>query len=267
MTDPLGESGNPLGRRLARGEPAICLPLRLSRSAHVMHMARQAGFDAIYVDMEHSSISLEAASDMCLAAAALGVAPLVRVPAHDPYYIRHVLEGGAYGVIAPHVDDAVAAAAIVAHCRFPPQGRRAMAGASVAIGYGRLSPDEAERQLDARTIVIVMLESSAAVANAESIAAVPGVDILLVGTGDLTAELGVHGQHDHPQVWAAYETVSAACRKHSRYLGVAGIKGDASTLQRLYRQGARFFSAKTDETLLLNGIRDEARALREIFNS
>lgn len=265
MSDAWSDGGNPVMQRLARGEAAICLPIRLSRSAQVMHMARQAGFDAIYVDMEHSNVSMEAASDLCLAAAALGVAPLVRVPSHDPYYIHHVLEGGAQGIIAPHVEDAAAAAAIVAHCRFPPHGKRAMAGATVATGYARLATEEAERRLDGRTTVIVMLESSAAVANAASIAAVPGVDILLIGTGDLTEELGIHGQHDHPQVWAAYETVGAACREHSRYLGVAGIKGDAPTLQRLYRQGARFFSAKTDETLLLNGIRDEASALRRIF--
>lgn len=265
MSDPSSDSGNPLAQRLARGEAAICLPLRLSRSPHVMYMARQAGFDAVYVDMEHSSVSLEATSALCLAASSLGVTPLVRVPSHDPYFIGHVLEGGAYGIIAPHVDSAAEAAAVVAHCRFPPRGQRAMAGASVAVGYERLAADEAGRRLDVRTIVVVMLESAAAVADAERIAAVPGVDILLVGTGDLTEELGIHGQHDHPQVWAAYETVGAACRQHGRTLGVAGIKGDAPTLQRLHRQGARFFSAKTDETLLLNGIRDEASALHRIF--
>jgi hypothetical protein len=93
----------------------------------------------------------------------------------------------------------------------------------------------------------------------------PGVDILLVGTGDLTEELGIHGQHDHPQITAAYETVAAACRTHRRFLGVAGIKGASPILERLYRQGARFFSAKNDETLLLAGIREETRALRRFL--
>lgn len=266
MSDPVGESESPLAQRLARGEAAICLPLRISRSAHVLHMARNAGFDAIYVDMEHSPVSPEATAELCLAASSIGVTPLVRVPSHDPYYIGRVLEGGAYGIIAPHVHNAAEAAAIVGYCRFPPRGNRAMAGVSSALGYAALPAVEAGRQLDARTLVIVMLESAAAIANADNIAAVPGVDILLVGTGDLTEELGIHGQHDHPQVWAAYETVGAACRKHGRHLGVAGIKGQAATLQKLYRQGARFFSAKTDETLLLAGVREEARGLRAIFD-
>jgi 4-hydroxy-2-oxoheptanedioate aldolase len=266
MSEPMSH-GNTLLHRLAQGEAAICLPLRISRSPHVMYMARQAGFDAIYVDMEHSSVSVEATAELCLAASSLGVTPLVRVPSHDPYYIGRVLEGGAQGIIAPHVDNATEAAAIVDCSRFPPHGKRAMAGVSVALGYEMLPADAAGRRLDARTAVIVMLESAAAIANADSIAAVPGVDILLVGTGDLTEELGIHGQHDHPQVWAAYEVVGAACRKHGRHLGVAGIKGVPQTLQRLHRQGARFFSAKNDETLLLAGVREEARSLRQIFAS
>lgn len=228
-------------------------------------MARSAGFDAIYVDMEHSSVSIEATAELCLAASSVGVTPLVRVPSHDPYYIGRCLEGGAAGIIAPHVNTAVEAAAIVGHCRFPPLGKRAMAGVSVALGYETLAPGEGGRRLDARTTVIVMLELAEAIANAETIAATPGVDILLVGTGDLTEELGIQGQHDHPQVTAAYETVAAACRKQRQFLGVAGIKGASPILERLYRQGARFFSAKNDETLLLAGIREETRTLRRIF--
>jgi 2-keto-3-deoxy-L-rhamnonate aldolase RhmA len=265
MSDKMDQSENPLLQRLAAGEAVLVLPLRISRSPHVVHMARNAGFDAVYVDMEHSTVSLEATAELCLAAASVGVTPLVRVPSHDPYYIGRVLEGGATGIIAPHVNSAAEAAAIVDHCRFPPRGKRAMAGVSVALRYEALPADEGGRRLDARTTVIVMLESAEAVAHSDAIAAVPGVDVLLVGTGDLTEELGIHGQHDHPKVWAAYETVGAACRKHGRHLGVAGIKGASPMLEKLYRQGARFFSAKNDETLLLAGIREETRTLRGIF--
>jgi 2-keto-3-deoxy-L-rhamnonate aldolase RhmA len=252
-------------RRLAARETVLCMAIRISRLPQIVHIARAAGFDAIYVDMEHSPISVETASELCLAAWSIGLAPLVRVPSHDPYYIARVLEGGAVGIIAPHVDTPEQAARIVASTCFPPIGHRAMAGASVAIGYAPLSSDEAARLLNNRTMVIVMLESEQAIANADAIAAVEGVDMLFIGAGDLMHDLGISGEPEHPKIFAAFEQAAAACRRHDIALGIAGIKGESPMLAKLHGLGARFLSTRNDEALLVKAARDEVKAMRQLF--
>lgn len=258
---------NPLIRRLAAGETALCMAIRISRLPHIVHIARAAGFDAIYVDMEHSTISLEDTSRLCLAAWSIGLAPLVRVPSHDPRLIGQVLEGGAVGIIAPHVDTPEQARAIVNAACFPPLGHRATAGAGIAIGYSLLGAEEAGRVLNNRTLVVVMLESEAAIANADAIAAVAGVDMLFIGAGDLMHELGISGQPDHPKVVAAFERAAAACRRHGNVLGIAGIKGELPLLADLHRLGARFLSTRNDEALLVKAAREEVKAMQKFFSS
>jgi 2-keto-3-deoxy-L-rhamnonate aldolase RhmA len=259
------DSRNPMVRKLSRNEAVLCMPLRISRLPHVVHMAAANGFDSIYVDMEHSAIGLDDVSTLSLAAAGVGVVPLVRVPSHDPYYIGRVLEGGAAGIIAPHVDSAADARNVVDASLFPPLGKRALAGAGVAFGYTQRSVEDVQHDLNANTIVIAMVESTTAIANADEIAAVEGIDLLLVGTGDLTEELGIAGQHRHPLITAAYDRVADACRRHGKWLGVAGIKGQSTVLAELYRLGARFVSARNDESLLIAAVREESANLRGLF--
>jgi 2-keto-3-deoxy-L-rhamnonate aldolase RhmA len=175
------------------------------------------------------------------------------------------LEAGAAGILAPHVNSARDARAVVEAARFRPIGSRAMAGASPPLGYGAMSADEASQTLDARTIIIAMIESLEAVANADEICRIEGVDLLLVGTGDLSDEMGVHGQSDHPKITAVYEQLVGVCRRHGRWLGVAGIKGRPETIARLRALGASFITSTTDESLLLKAVRDEAAALRQTF--
>ncbi|HXQ49851.1 MAG TPA: aldolase/citrate lyase family protein [Stellaceae bacterium] len=265
MSHDRATTDNSLIRRLAAGETALCMAIRISRLPRIVHLARAAGFDAIYVDMEHSTIALETTAELCLASWSIGLPALVRVPTHDPNLISRVLEGGAAGIIAPHVDTAAQALAVVSAARFRPLGHRAMAGAGVAIGYAPIPPAEAEELLGNRTMVVAMVESAEAIANADAIAAVRGVDMLLVGTGDLTEELGIPGKTDHPKVLEAYERAAAACRRNGKWLGIAGIKGESPMLPQLYRLGARFLSTRNDEALLLKAARDETRTLRQLF--
>lgn len=257
-------SDSPLVQKLAAGRPAICMPIRLSRSIHILQMAKLAGFDAVYMDMEHSPIGLDAISALALPALSMGITPLVRVPSHAREAISGALEAGAAGVLVPHVDDAAQARAIVDAARFRPRGSRAMAGASPPLGY-TATGDEGAAILEARTVVIVMIESLEGVRNAESIASVPGVDLLLVGSGDISDELGIHGRYDDPRIRTVYESVAQACRKHGRWLGVAGIKQKPELILELRRLGATFITSTTDESLLLGAVRAEGRALRESF--
>src|SRR5258708_38067578 len=115
---------NNVKEKLERGEVVASMTVRLVRQVEIAQIAKTAGFDTIYVDMEHCSASIETTSQICMAALAAGIAPFVRVPANTPEYITRVLEGGALGVIAPHIGSAEEARAVVHAAEYPPLAAR-----------------------------------------------------------------------------------------------------------------------------------------------
>jgi 2-keto-3-deoxy-L-rhamnonate aldolase RhmA len=133
-----------------------------------------------------------------------------------------------------------------------------------ALGYQAVPLAELNPRLNAETAVIVMLETAEGIDNADAIAAVEGIDCLLIGSGDLPTDYGIPGQVDHPKLRAAYERVAAACKKHGRILGVGGIRHNVKLQGELVRLGARFVIAGTDTNYVLAGAKADTTALREI---
>src|SRR5438552_4132092 len=120
---PIGDIlRNNVKEKLKRDEVVASMTVRLVRGVEIARLAATAGFDTLYVDVEHSSFSLETTGQICMAALAAGIAPFVRVPANTPDYIARVLEGGALGVIAPHVHSAGEAKAVVRAAKSAPLG-------------------------------------------------------------------------------------------------------------------------------------------------
>ncbi len=249
-------------RQTLRAEGLVlCLALINARTADVPAIAAAAGYDAVYVDLEHTSTSLETAGMLCASALGAGIAGLVRVPSHEPSLIARVLDNGATGIIVPHVNSALEAQAIVDASRFPPVGHRSISGPNALSGYGPLSPTELTAVLESRTVVAVMIETPEAVEHVDAIAAVPGIDMLMIGPSDLTAEMGIHGDYENAHFHNAVQSISAACRTHGVALGVAGIKS-LDLLERFVDLGLRFISAGTDVGMMTEAATARARALR-----
>ena len=106
--------------KLAQGETVASMTVRLCRSIEIAQIAKTAGFDTLYVDMEHNTLSIDATCQICIAAQQIGITPLVRVPANSPEYICRVLDGGAMGVITPHIRSAAEAREMVKLVKFAP---------------------------------------------------------------------------------------------------------------------------------------------------
>ncbi|UXA20100.1 HpcH/HpaI aldolase/citrate lyase family protein [Mycobacterium sp. SMC-4] len=244
-------------------EMVLCLALLNSRTPDVPAIAAACGYDAVYVDLEHTATSLETAGMLCSSALGAGIAGLVRVPSQDPGFIARALDVGASGVIVPHVDSVDEARAVVAAARFPPAGRRSISGPNALSGYAQRPPDELTAVLDSRTVVAVMVESTAAVADIDAIAAVVGVDMVLVGPSDLTAEMGIHGDYENEHFHNAVKCIAAACRNHGVALGVAGIKS-LDLLKGFVDLGLRFISAGTDIGMMSEAATMRAQALRAL---
>jgi 4-hydroxy-2-oxoheptanedioate aldolase len=133
-----------------------------------------------------------------------------------------VLDAGALGVVMPHVDTPEQAREIVDHLKYPPVGHRSVAGAQPQFDYRAMKIGELTGALNTATLTVVMVETPKAIANVEEIAAVPGVDVVLVGTNDLAAEMGIPGDFANPKIAAAYKKIVAACKKHKKFPGMGG---------------------------------------------
>jgi 4-hydroxy-2-oxoheptanedioate aldolase len=235
--------------KLARGELVASMTVRLVAGIEIARIAKTAGFDSLYVDMEHSRFSLETTGQICMAALAAGITPLVRVPGVAE--VSRVLDSGALGVIAPHIRSADEARDYVTAAKFPPFGERSAAGPLPHLNYRSFPAAEADAALNAATLLVVQFESDEAIAKADGIVAVDGVDMVLIGTNDLLADWGLTGQYGHPRVREAYAKTIAACRRHGKHVGVGGLASRPDLAAEYVRMGARYVSTGTDLGFLL----------------
>ncbi len=236
--------------KLAQGGLSIGLGIRQSRTVEIGRMLATCGYDFAFIDMEHNSMHIDTAVQIAVACQDAGVAPLVRVPGYEHYHASRVLDSGAMGIVFPHVDSAEQAAQLVGHCKYPPVGKRSVAGAMVQLNFRAMPQSEATETVNRETMIVIMLESPAAIAQADAIAAVPGVDVLLIGTNDLCLEMGIPAQYDDPQVREAYATVIGACREHGKHPGMGGIYDEELTT-RYIQQGMRFIVAGSDTSMMM----------------
>ncbi len=126
---------NLVQEKLARDEVVASMTVRLVRTIEIATIARTAGFDTLYVDVEHNSFSFDTAGQICMAALAVGITPFVRVPTTRPEHVAPALDGGALGVIAPHIRSAEDTRRLVAASKFPPLGERSAAGGLPHLQY------------------------------------------------------------------------------------------------------------------------------------
>ncbi len=250
--------------KLARNEVVASMTVRLVRGVEIARIARTAGFDAFYIDVEHNSFSLDTAGQICLAALEAGITPLVRVPNGGAEYVSRVLEGGALGVIVPHVRSAAEARAVVASARFAPAGARSVPGGLPHLQYRALPAHVTAQAMNDATLIAVMMETVEALEHVEEIAAVDGIDMLFVGSNDLTTEMGVMGDYDDPRVRAAFARTIAACRRCGKHVGIGGLPSRPDLVAEFVRMGARFVSTGTDLSFLLAAATQKAQQVRAI---
>lgn len=244
--------------KLARDEVVASMIVRTVRGIEIARIARTCGFDTLYVDLEHNSFSIDTCSQICMAALDVGITPFVRVPTPGPEFVARVLDGGALGVIGPHIRSAAEAQRLVEAAKYPPLGERSAGGQLAQFQYRDFPAAEANAAANAATSVIAMLETKEGLKRVEEIAAVDGIDILLIGTNDLCAEFGIPGQYDHKHVRDAYRRAIAACRKHGKHVGIGGLGSRRDLIAEFVAEGARFVSIGSDLSFLISAATERA---------
>ncbi len=263
MADPSPEVRNHALEKLRRGEPALVATVRDARSGDIAWMLKASDFDVLVIDLEHNSVSGDAVHEIAASALDAGITPLIRVPDHAAGPISQALSHAALGIVAPHVRNAADARAIVHAARFAPHGARAVPPLFPHFRYREISQAGAIAQLSAATMVVALIETQDGLDNADEIAAVPGVDVLFLGTSDLAQGLGIAGQKDHPAIGAATARIVGACRHHGKIPGIGGIT-ETGQFDRALAAGMLYLSAGSDTSFLLAGAREQARALRAL---
>ncbi len=262
MPQPIGP--NLARQKLQRDELVLCMGVNQMRTPNIAMIAGACGFDAIYLDLEHNPTSVETAAAICVAALGTGVTPIVRLTSHDPHDAARILDCGAQGVMVPHVNSVAEARAMVEACRFPPAGHRSASGSGAALGYAALKQGEINRTLNENSLLIAMLETPEAIAQADAIAAVEGIDMLHIGSTDLSTEMGIPGEYAHDRMRAAFEATARAAKAHGKSFGVGGVRDDLDFQSWLLKLGMRYLTGGSDVGYILSAGRRDVAQLRAV---
>src|SRR6185369_7686644 len=201
---------------LREGQPVLAGTITVNSIDVAAHMAT-LGFDFLWVEMEHSPITLETLRHIVLATRGLPALPFARVPVNELWTAKRVLDAGVHGVIFPFTGTPEQTRQAVAACRYPPLGKRG-SGA----GLATTTWPEPERYLDSadeNVMVVTIVEEAAAVSCIDEIAATPGIDVLFIGTSDLSFSMGYRGRQDVADVQDAIERVRTAAQRHGKFVG------------------------------------------------
>lgn len=255
---------NPFLEKLRRNEVAYTLSVKLVRSVEIAGIAKSAGFDGILVDMEHSSFDLDTTGQLCIAALYAGITPIVRAPSKEPFFVSRILDGGALGVIVPHIKTVQDARDVVQAAKFQPVGTRSSTNGLPHYMFKSHAAKVSNPVTNAATMVIPMIETLEALEVVDDIAALPGVDSLLIGSNDLTAELGIPGDYENPLFVNAVERTIAACNKAGVFLGLGGLHSRPDLMEKYCALGVRWTMAATDGPLLIGAATKAAGIMADI---
>jgi 4-hydroxy-2-oxoheptanedioate aldolase len=216
-------SNNVLKRRLAQGEALFGAWIGTGSAVNAEILAHQ-GFDFLILDLEHGHGDVKDAVDMLRAAEGAGTPCIVRTPWNDPIFLKRILDAGANSLMIPSVETAQEAEAAVRSCRYPPQGRRGYAAPLVrASAYGKI--DDYMRRANSELLLIIQLESAAAVQRAAEICEVDGVDVPFLGVNDMAGSIGRLEQLDNPEVRELVSEAEAAMRASGKPMGTVPSAG------------------------------------------
>jgi 2-keto-3-deoxy-L-rhamnonate aldolase RhmA len=244
-----GWGKNRLRARLEAGELVVGLTITTS-NLETAALGARLGFDFLWVEMEHSPVSLDALRAIVLATQGLDAAVLARVPVVALWTGKRVLDQGVRGVIFPFVGDAELAQTAAAACRYAPAGLRG-SGAGLAASTW-FEPGTYYDSADKHMLTVCVIEEKRALEHVDAIAATPGVDVLFLGTSDLSFSLGLRGrQQNEPLLEEAIDKIRAAAQRHNKFLGRPA--GSAEEVLRFHREGFQFFQSVTELGLMRLG--------------
>jgi 2-keto-3-deoxy-L-rhamnonate aldolase RhmA len=239
---------NPVRASLRNGIPVVGATITTT-SIEIAAQIADMGFDFLWIEMEHSPITLETARNIILATRGSRTMPFIRVPVNELWTAKRVMDMGALGVIFPFINSAESAKRAADACKYPPVGLRG-SGAGLAT-FRWPAPGGYYDFADKNIMVVTNIEEVAAVENIDAIAATPGIDVLFIGTSDLSFSLGLRGRQDQPALQDAIKKIVRAAHREGKAVGRPLV--GASQYEQFVNEGFSFFQAQTELNLLAAG--------------
>ena len=241
---------NPVRARLEAGQPVFGLGITTA-SAEVAARAATLGFHLLWVEMEHSPITLETLRLMVLATRGLPASVFARVPVVELWTAKRVLDQGVGGVIFPFIGTPEQAVRAAAACKYPPLGKRGSGAAAAARTWP--SAGNYYDSADANVMTVCVVEDVSGLDNIDAIAATPGIDVIFIGTSDLSFALGLRGRLNEPALDAAIARIVKSARSRGKFLGLP--VWSVEEIRHYMDEGFLFFWCGTEIGLMENGAR------------
>ena len=241
---------NPVKKQLGASKPVIGATITVA-SPDVAATAANMGFDFLWIEMEHSPITLETARNMILATRGLKAVPFIRVPVNELWTAKRALDAGALGVIYPFTATPEQARQAVDAVKYPPIGRRGAGPGLASLRW--LGPESYYEFSDRNAMAIIMIEEAAAIEKIEEIASTPGIDVMFIGTNDLSFSYGKRGDLSPAVVQDAIRKVVEAGHKYS--VPVGRPAGSPEQIRQYMDEGFLFFQGPSDLILMSQGAR------------
>ena len=250
--------------KILNNELCLGVGLRQSRTVDIGKIMATSGYDWLFIDMEHNSMDIDIASQISVAAQDAGITPIVRVPDFAHHHATRVLDCGAMGVVFPHVDNADIAKKLVSYCLYPPKGHRSMTGVLPQLDFKQQPIADVASTINKNMLIVIMLESPEAIDNVDSIAAIEGVDVVLIGTNDLCMEMSIPGDYSNPKVKDAYVKVIEACKKYGKTPGMGGVYNE-ELMSEYIKMGMRFILSGSDLSFMMQSASQRSNKLRSFL--
>lgn len=239
---------NPVKAKLQNGETVFGVVISVN-SVEVAAHASTLGFDFLWLEMEHTPLSLETVRNIVLATRGLSTLPFARPPVNELWTAKRVLDAGVLGVIFPFTSTPHLARQAVAACRYPPYGLRGSGASLAQVTWP--AQDNYYDFADKNVLVVTVVEDTAGLSRIEEIAATPGIDVIFIGTSDLSFSLGLRGAQNDAKLEAAVAKIVAAGTKNGKVMGRPART--PAEVKRFQKQGFRFFMTATDLELMTDG--------------
>jgi len=246
---------------LSKGDVALGCAIQCYRSPEIAGALAAAGFDYVFIDMEHGGFGFETVQDMIGTAARNGITPVVRVGELLYSLISRLLDVGAQGIVLPRVEEPELLDKALSWIKYPPAGNRGFGILPPYINYEPRKMSEVIAHMNANTMTVVQFETARALERADELLSRPGVDVAMVGPADLSIALGVAGQFDHPSMIQAIERLIVQANNHGVVPGIQTRTVEQA--QYWTERGMRFVGAGGEHGLLLAKARETVKMLRE----
>ena len=249
-----------LRKRVLARECVYGMMILQARDSGAPAIFAAAGYDFIFIDMEHGSYNMETVADLIRGAKSVGIAPIIRVPRLETFFISRVLDAGAEGIMVPMTSTKEQAEAMVRYSKFTPLGKRGYSGQSGHNDYKPRKAIEFMKEGNEHTLIIAQIETQEAIENIDSILGVEGIDVGLIGPNDLSISLGIPDQMGSETLSKAIEKVVETAKKKGKASGIH--IGDIEALKKWRAKGMTVLAYSTDIAFMHNASKSSLEELK-----